>query len=426
MHSGESLLVAGASGSGKSTLCRASIGLVPHFYGGEFVGRVLVDGLDTREHPVHNLFGHAGLAFQNPDAQLFNQTVEAELAYGLESLGLSPAEIDRRLTWVSDLVELAPLMRRSPHSLSGGEKQRVILGAILSLRPRLLLLDEPFTHLDPETADRLRVILKTIRAEGIAVVVVEHRLHEVVADVDRLVIFHQGRLVADGQPRQVLGQDIMNYGLNLPPLVRFFRERNWPESPLTIAEALPLLKDRIENPIGPHVDPRHPAKLVSPERACPGRSHLGFGLQSSVIEVNSVDFSYDGQRVLEGVSLNLGRGECVALVGRNGSGKPRSSNTSMDSSNRKRAGSRCSAGIRNQRPSSNWPGTSGSRGKTRTTSCFRRMCVRRCWQALVRSGLTIVGGVTAFLSGSDLDRFWIGRPFDSAKAKRSAWPLRRL
>src|SRR3972149_12303317 len=104
VHPGESVLVAGASGSGKSTLCRACVGLIPHFYHGEWIGRVLVDGLDTRDHPVYQLFRHAGLVFQNTDAQLFNQTVESELTYGLESLGLTAAEIEERLAWASKLV----------------------------------------------------------------------------------------------------------------------------------------------------------------------------------------------------------------------------------------------------------------------------------------------------------------------------------
>src|SRR5512139_3477139 len=156
MAQGEAVLLAGASGSGKSTFCRACIGLIPNFHGGEFIGRVFTDGLNTRQHPVYRLFSHAGLVFQNPDAQLFNQTVEAELAYGLESLGLASAEIEKRLAWASDIIGLGPLLPQSPHRLSGGEKQKVALGAVLALRPRVLLLDEPFTHLDPAGAENLR------------------------------------------------------------------------------------------------------------------------------------------------------------------------------------------------------------------------------------------------------------------------------
>jgi len=107
---GQHLLLAGASGSGKSTLCRAAIGLIPHFHGGHLTGRIFVDGLDTRAHPVYKLFSHAGLVFQNPDAQLFNRTVEAELAYGLESLGMASDDIEQRLIWAISLVGLGPLL----------------------------------------------------------------------------------------------------------------------------------------------------------------------------------------------------------------------------------------------------------------------------------------------------------------------------
>ena len=311
VHPGQGVLIGGASGSGKSTLCRIAIGLIPHFHGGELIGLVIVDGLDTRQHPVHRLFGHAGLLFQNPDAQLFNQTVEAELAYGLESLGLASAEIERRLDWASNLVGLGSLLNRQPQTLSGGEKQRVALAAILALRPKLLLLDEPFTHLDPEGSEMLRAVLRTIRSEGIAVVVIEHRLHEVIADFERLVILHQGGIVADGPPRRVLNQDISPYGLNLPPLVRLFRSSSWEGDPLSADEALRWLK----------------ARNLSPSiglNACPSEQDSpssGPGNGDSVVEMNDVWFSYNGEPALRNVNLNLLRGECVALVGRNGAGK---------------------------------------------------------------------------------------------------------
>jgi len=320
VHPGEMVLVAGASGSGKSTLCRAAIGLIPHFHRGSWEGRVWVDGLDTRDHPVHRLFGHVGLTFQNPDAQIFNQTVEAELAYGLESLGLVSDEIERRLSWVSDLVELGPLMHRPPYSLSGGEKQRVILGAILASKPRLLLLDEPFTHLDPGGAERLRTLLRSIRAEGIALIIAEHRLHEVVADVDRLIVLNEGKVVADGPPRRVLAEDLSAFGLNLPPLVRFFREQGWKERPLTVGEATDVIKGKFhKGELGRFV-------------ASDGLTRESLGYPSSLtnspqndsspmIEVEDLEFGYDGGGVLQGVNLILHRGECVALVGRNGSGK---------------------------------------------------------------------------------------------------------
>ncbi len=308
---GESVLVAGASGSGKSTLCRACIGLVPHFHHGEWVGRVFVDGLDTRDHPVYQLFRHAGLVFQNTDAQLFNQTVESELTYGLESLGLAHGEIEQRLAWASKLVEIGDLMDRPPHFLSGGEKQRVALGSILALRPRLLLLDEPFTHLDPEGTEELRRILRMVKAEGMAVIIVEHRLHEIIHDVDRIIVLHQGKIAADGSPDRVLAREISDYGLNLPPLVRLFREIGLKGMPLSVEDAIKELED--QNLLTPFC-----ARLSEEAK----KASISFPRTSPpIVEAEDICFSYHGLPVLQNIHFKLVKGESVALVGRNGAGK---------------------------------------------------------------------------------------------------------
>jgi energy-coupling factor transporter ATP-binding protein EcfA2 len=312
---GESVLVAGASGSGKSTLCRACIGLIPHFHHGEWVGGVFVDGLDTREHSVYELFRHAGLVFQNTDAQLFNQTVESELTYGLESLGLAPHEIEQRLAWARRMANLNDLMGRPPDSLSGGEKQRVALGAILALRPRLLLLDEPFTHLDPEGTEELRRILRMMKTEGIAFIIVEHRLHEIIHDVDRIVILHQGKIVADGSPHQVLAGKISDYGLNLPPLVRLFRDAGLNQTPLSVDEAIAAIKELKDQ----NLLTLSSAHFL--ERAKESPHEVSSRISQPIVEAEDVCFSYDARSVLRNIDFKLMRGECVALVGRNGAGK---------------------------------------------------------------------------------------------------------
>ncbi|HID64502.1 MAG TPA: ABC transporter ATP-binding protein [Anaerolineae bacterium] len=208
---GEYVLLCGASGSGKSTFCRALNGLVPHFHGGRLEGRLTVDGLETRDHPVAELFAHVGLVFQNPQAQLFNSTVERELAFGLESLGLSPDKIRRRVRWAARVVGIEHLLERSPHQLSGGEEQLVAIGAILALRPAILVLDEPFANLDPAGAARVRTVLREIHRLGTTIVVAEHRLHDLVADADRMVVLHRGQVILDGPPRQVLREDVTRY-----------------------------------------------------------------------------------------------------------------------------------------------------------------------------------------------------------------------
>jgi energy-coupling factor transport system ATP-binding protein len=310
IHPGETVLIAGASGSGKSTLCRACIGLVPHLHHGEWIGKVFVDGLDTSQHPVYELFRHAGLVFQNTDAQLFNQTVESELTYGLESLGLVHGEIEQRLAWARKLAELDDLMDRPPHSLSGGEKQKVALGSILALRPRLLLLDEPFTHLDPEGAEGLRRILRMMKSEGMALIIVEHRLHEIIHDVDRIIVLHQGKIAADGSPDQVLAGEISNYGLNLPPLVRLFRKMGLNGRPLSVEDAIKELKD--QNLLTPFF-----FRLLEEVKTSPPFSRTS----PPMVEAEDICFSYQGLSVLRNIHFKLRRGESVALVGQNGAGK---------------------------------------------------------------------------------------------------------
>jgi energy-coupling factor transport system ATP-binding protein len=311
IHPDESVLVAGASGSGKSTLCRASIGLVPHFHQGQLMGRVLLEGLDTRQHPVYQLFRHAGLVFQNPDAQLFNHSVEAELAYGLESLGLSSFDIEERLAQVGKLLGLESLIKRSPHTLSGGEKQRVALAAILALRPRILLLDEPFTHLDPEGAEQLRTTLRLIRSEGIALIIVEHRLHEIITDVDRLIVLHQGERKIDGSPHAVLSGDTSPYGLNLPPLVRLFRALGWGKTPFSVQEAFREIDAN-------HLSPQVLLNLREENSIVVGSPPSALG---PVVEAEDLWFHYKDCPILRGVHLRMDHGECVALIGRNGAGK---------------------------------------------------------------------------------------------------------
>lgn len=306
---GEAVLMAGASGSGKSSFCRSAIGLIPHFHRGEFIGSVTVDNLDTRKNPVYKIFGRAGLLFQNPDAQLFNRTVEAEMVYGLESLGLSPSEMEERLEWASSAAGISALLHREPHTLSGGEKQRAALAAILALRPKVLLLDEPFTHLDAEANETLCSILRTLRRDGLTVAIVEHRLQEFLPEASRLLVLHQGRLAQEGPPREVLRNDLTRFGITIPPVVRLSHQLKWPTVPLSAHEAATWLKEQ-------------PLSLPNDWQILSGGQLLSpRGDGEPIVEMEDVSFSYDKTLALRHIHMRLYRGECVVLMGRNGAGK---------------------------------------------------------------------------------------------------------
>lgn len=305
IEAGEFVLLAGASGSGKSTLCRLLNGLIPHFHDGTLEGTVHVDDLDTREHPVRELFTHVGLVFQNSDAQLFNSTVEREIAFGLESLGLPRDEIRARVEWALDVVRLAASKSRAPHSLSGGEQQIVALAAILALRPHVLVLDEPFANLDPEAIARIREILRDIHAQGTTIVLAEHRLHATIQDATRLIVLGHGRIVRDGSPREILREDVSAFRLNTPFVVRFAHAAGWRDVPLSVDEAVTIACTQGIAALPPCRDGARVAPFEAPR----------------VAEMQSVSFTREGREILHDVQFDLARGECIALVGKNGSGK---------------------------------------------------------------------------------------------------------
>jgi len=194
---GEVVGLFGPSGCGKSTLLRAFAGLVPHFHGGSFSGRVEVGGLDTRRVRPAELARTVGTLFQDPEDQVVFTRVEPEVAFGLENIGTPPAEIEPRTLEALDAVGAAHLADRLVPELSGGELQRVCLASVLALRPKLMLLDEPTSQLDPDGAE---VAIELARSSGAAVVVSEHRPERVLDACDRVLFLEDGRVREDGLP----------------------------------------------------------------------------------------------------------------------------------------------------------------------------------------------------------------------------------
>jgi energy-coupling factor transport system ATP-binding protein len=258
LNAGEHVALLGPSGSGKSTLLRALAGLVPHFHGGRFEGRVVVAGLDTRETRPTQLAGTVASVFQDPEDQVVMNKVANELAFGLENTGVEPGEIWRRVEDALTLVGAGHLAGRATGELSGGELQRVSLASALALEPQLLLLDEPTSQLDPDAAEAFFDLIEHLSC---AVLVSEQRPARPLAHVNRVLFMDVGRIVLDA-PRE--------------------------EALVWLAEHRPLYL--------PH----------APDVVC---------------SVRDVRFAYGDRVVLEGASLEVRRGEVVALTGPNGAGK---------------------------------------------------------------------------------------------------------
>lgn len=231
---GELVLLVGPSGVGKSTLLGAVSGLVPHFTGGTLRGRVTVDGRDTRTHKPRELADVVGTVGQDPLAHFVTDTVEDELAYGMESLGLAPAVMRRRVEETLDLLGLAELRDRPLATLSGGQRQRVAIGSVLTPHPKVLVLDEPTSALDPAAAEEvLAVLQRLVHDLGTTVLMAEHRLERVVQYADRVVL-----MPAPGEP-SVTGApaDVMSFSPVRPPVVALGRLAGWTPLPLSVRDA---------------------------------------------------------------------------------------------------------------------------------------------------------------------------------------------
>jgi energy-coupling factor transport system ATP-binding protein len=299
IEEGELVLVIGPTGAGKSTLLKCINGLVPHFTGGHLAGRVLVAGRDTRTSPPRELADVVGYVGQDPVAGFVTDTVEDELAYGMESLGVAPAAMRRRVEETLDLLGLVDLRDRPLLSLSGGEQQRVAIGSVLTVHPRALVLDEPTSALDPAAADDvLAALARLVHDLGLTVVISEHRLERVVQYADRLLLVtaHGAEL---GDPATVLAHSPV-----APPIVELGRLAGWSPLPLSIRDA--------RRSAGPLRERLRDATLTG---GAPD------GHREIVGEVRDLAAGYDGVPAFRGASLTVHRGEIVAIMGRNGAGK---------------------------------------------------------------------------------------------------------
>lgn len=316
---GEVVLVTGLSGCGKSTLALTLCGLIPVRVHGELRGRVTFGGRPLSGLPPHEASQLVGMVFQNPNVQLINHTVQSEVAFGPENLALPQPDIAARVEWCLEVTGMAGMRRASTVTLSGGQKQRTAIAATLAMRPRILVLDEPLSDLDPVGAQEVLGTLRRLaRDEGTGVVIIEHRVDEVAPWADRVVLMDGGRIVLDQPPRQAWADQARwaSIGVGVPDVVRLAHALPrvfTGELPLSVEEAADQARDSWLVPA---------LAQAAVARAAASAAHARKpGVRSPVLSFERVSVDFDANRAVDDVTLAIRERDWVAMIGANGSGK---------------------------------------------------------------------------------------------------------
>jgi len=321
INEGETVLIIGPSGCGKSTLLLSMNGVVPSLTGGKVKGRVFIDGHDTRTTPVASLAANVGLILQDPESQLTNLYVYDEVAFGPENLVLPEEDIIARTDQALEKSGLSDLKERSVFALSGGQKQRVAIAASLAMLPKIILLDNPTSNLDPVgAADTYRAIRELREDDPKKIIVLaDHRPDHVISIVDRIIVMNEGKIITDGPPRKIFSQkgDYLKneLGIFLPQMVDLMlqiREKGYPVNPvpLSFEETAAVVSS-----LDVRILPGEGIKEGVDEAEKPSDAE-------PILDLEDVQFSYpNGVCAVDGVSLKIKQGEFLCLVGQNGSGK---------------------------------------------------------------------------------------------------------
>lgn len=307
---GELVLLAGRSGGGKSTLLRAASGLVPHAHGGEVAGEATVAGMDLRTHGPGELAAAVGTLFQDPETQIVMGTVRSELAFPLENRGEPAGAIARGVEEAALALGIDRLLDRPTHELSGGELQRVALGAALVGRPRLVALDEPTSQLDPVAGDELIGLLRRLNEEwGTTILLAEHRLERCLSAADRVIVLDDGRIACDAPPREFLEWAADRAPFLETPGARLLARAGLAPPPVGVKEARATLR-------------AHGALPAEAPVPAPGEAAARSNAGGPALRLKRVWHELrGGATILRDVELTINPGERVALMGRNGAGK---------------------------------------------------------------------------------------------------------
>ncbi len=326
LSKGDVLAVLGANGAGKTTLCFHINGIIPEVYGGTEKGEVSVAGLDPWERPIVELAENAGMVLQDPESQFVTNDVKSELSFGPANLGVPADEILERMDYATEVCGLDGLWDRAPTDLSGGQKQRVALGAGLTMLPKVLILDEPTSQLDPVGTDEVLDALQRLTQEKEMTIIISTHKTEKVADfATRVLVLEEGKIVAQGTPKDVFARTEMleSVGVNPPQVTLLcaqlaekipgFKEKYEEKGgiPISLEECRSLLTELLEDGF---IRIDEEKKLPEPEVPS----------EEVVLEVKDLVYVYPGRNpvtALKGVNLTVNKGEVVAIIGQNGSGK---------------------------------------------------------------------------------------------------------
>lgn len=329
IHEGEFVGIVARTGSGKSTLLGLMAGIIPHHYGGELEGEVLLYGEETRNLSLAKFAVHTGLVMQDPDSQLFNLLVKDEIVWGLENRGVPRDEMARRMDEVMQFFHIADFKDRITYDLSGGEKQRVVLAAVYISRPSILLLDNPTSQLDPLGAEYVIQSIKRVLETNETVVMVEDKIDELLGYANRLILLHEGEILLDCPPEEFVSHDelLRSVGITPPEVfdlsLRLHRSGlSFPSLPSTFEDAVPVFKGLLNGNLQQREGatlPADPALIESADVKVSDTQH-----DEAAVEVRNLQYVYPPPRpirALQGINLQFKRASFVAIVGQNGSGK---------------------------------------------------------------------------------------------------------
>ena len=315
----------GPSGAGKSTLASAITGAIPHHYRGRLFGSTLVAGLDTCEASLTDIAKVAGSVLQDIDAQMVASVVEDELLFGLENFGIDHREIEGRIASALDAVGIADLRHREIATLSGGQKQKVAIAAILAMTPRVIVMDEPTSALDPASArDVFEVLRRAKELTGMTVVLIEQTVALLAEYCDRVVVIDQGRIALDGTPTDVFshGETLRAIGVDTPRTVRI--SNSLAEAGLASNDSPALTLDGAESLVAGILAPGLSKSSPIVPRTLGDRPDARNAVDERpiIVDVAGAAYSYGtGQAGIEGINLTVRAGEILAGVGQNGAGK---------------------------------------------------------------------------------------------------------